>query len=72
MQAQQAASRAASPAILRSSQEENSITAQDHEAYKLESPLPAEERLYLGYVRNRKKADLRRGHDAEDENRAMI
>lgn len=41
----------------------------DHDAYRDESPLPSQERLYLYYLRNRKKADLRRAvqsNDSED------
>lgn len=48
-----------------------SMTVLDHEAYKNESPLPQEERLYLQYIRNRKKADMRRA-GPQGENRTLM
>lgn len=44
----------------------------DHDAYMKESPLPFQERLYLQYIRNRKKAELRRSDNSEDEENQLI
>lgn len=45
----------------------------DHDAYREESPLPSQERLYLYYLRNRKKAEMRRSaKSSEDESRYLV
>jgi hypothetical protein len=44
----------------------------DHEAYQDESPLPSQERLYLYYLRNRKKAEMRRANQSNEDESNML